>query len=434
MRAVTAAFLIVVGTTQLMAADWPQWRGPARDGKSAETGLLAEWPKDGPPLLWSSPGFGVGFSSLAVVGGRLYTLGDLADGQYLISASAGNGTFSWKVRVGPVWEDEFPGPRSTPTVADGRVFALGTEGDLVAVDARSGKELWRRNLARDFSGRLMEAGSGAETWTWKFSESPLVDQGRVIVTPGSADALMVALDVATGAEVWRTKAAPGALGDKGREGTAYSSAVVSEAGGVRQYVQLVGRGAVGVDAATGALLWHSGSVANEVANIPTPLVSGDQVFVATGYGTGAALLDLAKKPGGGISATQRYFLDGKTFQNHHGNMVLVDGVVYAGTGHNRGYPMALALADGSIKWGPISNAGNGSAAVAWADGRLYMRYQNGLMVLVETTPTEYREKGSFLIPDVKRQSWSHPVIANGRLYLREQDQIHAYDLRGKPPG
>jgi outer membrane protein assembly factor BamB len=241
---------------------------------------------------------------------------------------------------------------------------------------------------------------------------------------------MVALDARTGKEIWRTRV-EGDLGEKGDDGTAYSSAVVSNAGGVRQYVQLVGRGAVGVEAATGRLLWSYNRIANRTANISTPIVSGDLVFVSTGYETGAALIELSKAQPSGIAAKERYFLPSQVFQNHHGNMVLEDGVVYAGHGHNRGFPIAIELATGKVLWGPVRNAGQGSAAVAFAEKRLYMRYDKGLMLLVETSPEGYRERGSFQIPDVERPSWSHPVIANGRLLLREQDRIHAYDLRAR---
>lgn len=421
----TFGFALLVSTLPSFAADWPQWRGSNRDGRSAETGLLATWPAGGPPKAWSAAGFGTGFSSLAVSGQKIYTLGDLADGQYLIAAHEKDGKIAWKLKVGAIWDDEFPGPRSTPTVSGGRVFAMGTDSDLVAVDATTGKELWRRNLVKEFGGTQMKAQG---SYTWKWAESPLVDGERVIVTPGAADAFLVALEVATGKEVWRTKV-DRALGSKGDDGAGYSAAVVSEAGGVRQIVQLVGRGVVGVDAGNGKLLWSYNPVANNVANIPTPLVSGNQIFVSTGYGTGAARLDLAKT-GTGVTATEAYFLPAATFQNHHGNMILDQGTVYAGHGHNRGYPVALELATGKLRWGPAENKGNGSAAVAFADGKLYFRYQNGLMVLIEATPEAYRELGSFTIPEVKRQSWAHPVIANGRLLLREQDAIHVYDLRG----
>jgi outer membrane protein assembly factor BamB len=426
---VGAALLVgVTLETPAAADDWPQWRGVHRDGRSAETGLLASWPDGGPPKLWTAHGFGTGFSSVAVAGRRMFTTGDLADGQYVIAAREGDGTFIWRAKIGPVWGDaDFPGARSTPTVSGDRVYALGTEGDLVCLSAQDGKELWRRNLASDFGGKQMKAGG---EWTWKFSESPLVHDGRVIVTPGSQDALLVALDAQSGKEIWRTKV-DRPLGDKGDDGAGYSSVVVGQGGGVTQYVTMVGRGLVGVEAATGKLLWHYNPVANNVANIPTPLISGDFVFGATGYGTGAGLVQLAAAAGGGVTAKEVYFLAGNVFQNHHGNMILEGGTVYAGHGHNRGYPMAVDLATGKVLWGPVENKGNGSAAVAWAEGRLYLRYQNGLMVLAETAKDAYREHGSFMIPEVKRQSWAHPVIANGRLILREQDAIHVYDIKAR---
>lgn len=417
-----AAWLLA---TAVGADDWPQWRGHDRAGRSSETGLLREWPAGGPPRLWSAAGFGVGFSSLAVSDGRIFTLGDLADGQYVLAARESDGTRLWKTRVGPVLEHEYPGPRSTPTVAGDHVYALGTEGDLVCVRAADGKEVWRRNILADFGGRQMRY---AGQHYWRISESPLVDGGRVIVTPGARSALLVALDRETGKEVWRT-VAEADLGPKGDEGAAYSSAVISNGGGVRQYVQLVGRGAVGVEAASGRLLWSYNRIANGTANISTPLLSGDLVFVSTGYETGAALLGLGRAGGGGITATERYFLPSQTFQSHHGSMVLDDGVVYAGHGHNRGFPIAISLESGRILWGPIRNAGQGSAAVVWAEGRVYFRYEKGQMLLVEASPTGYKERGSFQIPGVVRPSWSHPVIANGKLLLREQDQVHAYDLR-----
>jgi outer membrane protein assembly factor BamB len=415
----TALLSCVLCFAAAPADDWPQWRGPQRDGRSAETGLLGSWPQGGPPRLWSASGFGTGFSSLAVAKGRIYTLGDLADGQYVIAAREKDGGIVWKVRLGSIHEDEFPGPRSTPTVAGDRLYALGTSGDLVCLQAEDGKEVWRRNIMKEYRGDAPH---------WRVSESPLVDGNRVVVTPASGEALMVALDAATGKEIWRT--APASLGGKGKDTPGYASAVVSTAAGVRQYVQLIGRGVIGVDAESGKLLWSYNRIANDVANIPTPLVSGDHVFVSTGYQTGAALLQLA---GGkqGVAATEKYFLPHSTFQNHHGNMVLDKGVVYAGHGHNRGNPIAIEMESGKVLWGPAENSGKNSAAVAWADGRLYMRYQNGVMILVEATPAGYQERGSFTIPDVQRQSWSHPVIANGVLLLREQDRIHAYDVKAK---
>jgi outer membrane protein assembly factor BamB len=363
---------------------------------------------------------GEGFSSLAVVDGSLYTLGDRDGAQYLLAFSAKDGSPLWKARVGPVWSDQYGGPRGTPSVASGLVFALGTEGDLVAVDAASGKERWRRSLLVDFGGRVMSM--------WKWSESPLVDGDRVIVTPGAADAGLVALETATGKEIWRAKLPE--LGPAGKDGAGYSSVVVSNAAGVKQHVQLLGRGLVGVRASDGKFLWGYNRVANGVANIPTPLVRANWVFAATGYQTGGALVELSGSAAAGVQAREVYFLEPKTFQNHHGGMLLVGNHVYAGNGHNRGFPIALEFATGKVAWGgDIRNAGTGSAAVAYADGHLYFRYQNGVVMLIQATPEGYREKGSFTLPDVVKPSWSHPVIVGGRLYLREQDTLYVYDVR-----
>jgi outer membrane protein assembly factor BamB len=317
------------------------------------------------------------------------------------------------------WSDDMGGPRGTPTVSDGLVYAVGTEGDVVAVDAATGKERWRRNLERDFGGSMMSI--------WKFSESPLVDGDRVIVTPGARNAALVALDKKTGKEIWR--AAVPDLGPKGRDGAGYSSVVISKATGVKQYVQLLGRGLVGIRAEDGKFLWGYNKVANDVANISTPIVLANWVFASTGYQTGSAFVELSKA-GDGIQAKELYFLDAKTFQNHHGGFVLVGSQVYGGHGQGKGFPICVELTTGKVLWGgDIRNAGSGSAAVAYADGNLYFRYQNGVVVLIRATPTGYQEKGSFTIPNVKNPSWSHPVIAGGRLYLREQDTLYAYDVK-----
>lgn len=409
------------------AAEWPQWRGPRRDGRSPETGLLRSWPEGGPPLLWRAPGLGTGYSSVSVAAGRIHTMGDLSDGQYVIAVAQSDGTLLWKTRVGPIHEDEYGGPRATPTIDGDGVYVTTTEGAVVALDGSTGVERWRRSLPGDFGGYLMKAMG---SYDWRFSESPLVDGERVVVTPGHIEALMVALDRGTGEERWRTQGRR--LGPLGSDGAAYASAVISEATGVRQYVQLVGRGLIAVEAETGRLLWNYNRIASDIANIATPLVEGDYVFASAGYGTGAALVRIA--PGEeSLEAEEVYFLEAGTLQNHHGGLVLHEGTVYTGTGHNRGFPIAVDLLSGQVRWGPVRAGGNGSAAASYADGRLYFRFQDGRMLLIEATPEEYREAGSFLIPDVQKESWSHPVVADGKLLLREQDDLLCYDLRPRGP-
>ena len=427
-RPTTVLLLALATSTALAAAaasspEWPQWRGPARDDVSRESGLLARWPEAGPPLAWKASGLGAGFSSVAIAGGRIYTLGDREGSQQVLAMNLADGKQVWSARLGPVWADEYGGPRGTPAVDGERVCALGTEADLACFDAATGKELWRKNLERDFGGQMMSM--------WKWSESPLLDGDRVIVTPGAPGAMLVALDKRSGKEIWR--AAVPKLGEQGLDGAGYSSVVISNGAGVKQYVQLTGRGVVSVRASDGKFLWGYNRVANDTANIATPIVSGNHVFASTGYGTGSALLELSRS-GDGVQAKEVYYLAGKTLQNHHGGLVLIGDHVYGGHGHNRGYPVSVELATGKIAWGgegaDMSHGGTGSAAVTAADGHLYFRYQNGRMVLIEATPSGLKVKGAFSIPGVEHPSWSHPVVAGGKLYLREQDTLYVYDVKG----
>ena len=425
-RPSTALALLLATVAFAVAAesspDWPQWRGPNRDAVAKESGLLTTWPESGPPLAWKASGLGGGFSSLSISGGRIYTLGDLQGSQQVVAMNLADGKVVWTAKVGPTWEDEYGGPRGTPTVDGDRVYALGSDGDLVCLQAATGKEVWRKNLARDFGGKVMSS--------WKWAESPLVDGDRLIVTPGAASATLVALDKKTGKEVWR--AATPSLGELGKDGAGYSSVVVSNGGGVKQYVQLTGRGLVSVRAQDGKFLWGYNKVANGVANISTPVIRGDHVFASTGYQTGSALLKLSRA-GEGVQAQEVYFLPSKTLQNHHGGLVLIGDHIYGGHGHNRGYPICVEMATGKVAWGgegiEPGHGGTGSAAVTAADGHLYFRYQNGRMALIEATPAGYKVKGAFSIPGVDHPSWSHPVVAGGKLYLREQDNLYVYNLK-----
>jgi outer membrane protein assembly factor BamB len=401
--------------------NWPQWRGPRRDGVSTEVNLLQTWPAGGPPKLWVSSGLGEGFSSVSISGGRIFTMGDRGDGQYVFGLNETNGQQIWATRVGSRHQDEYGGPRGTPTVDGALLYAVDTDGDIVCLETATGKERWRRNMPRDFGGQMMSS--------WMFSESPLVDGDRVIVTPGGRGAAIVALDKLTGKDVWR--ATLPSLGSGGRDGAGYSSIMISNGGGVKHYVQLMGRGLVGVRADDGTFLWGYNRVANSTANISTPIIKDDLVFDSTGYGQGAALVQLSADGAGKVKATERYFLDGNTLQNHHGGFVLIDGVLYAGHGQSNGFPVAVDMATGKMLWSRMRGAGTGSAAVTAADGRLYYRYQDGTMALIAANPAEYQLIGSFRIPNAtpNHPSWSHPVISDGKLYLREQDFLNVYSIK-----
>jgi outer membrane protein assembly factor BamB len=388
--------------------DWPQWRGPQRDGLSTEKGLLSSWPEKGPPLLWQVKGLGSGYASVAVAGDKIFTLGHRAGDTYLIARARAGGKELWAIKVG-----RGGNAQSTPTVAGNLAFGLATNGDLVCVDITKGNALWRKNLPKDFGGQMMSG--------WGYSESPLVDGDKLVCTPGGKSATLVALNKKTGAVLWRGVVPEG-------DGAGYASIVVSEACGVRQYIQLLGRGIVSIAAKDGKFLWRYNKVANGTANIPTPIVKGNFVFCSTGYGAGSALLKLVKD-GKKIKPEEVYYLKGNKFQNHHGGMVLVGDYVYAGHGHNEGFPICVEMKTGKIAWNQGRGPGGGSAAVVYADGNMYFRYDSGLMALIEASPEGYKLKGTFSIPHKGgAPSWSHPVVAGGKLYLREQDWLMCYDI------
>lgn len=394
--------------------DWPQWRGPNRDGISLETGLLDRWPAEGPQELWRTRGLGRGFSSVSIAGGKIFSLGKMQEETHIVAMDVADGKVLWTVPIGRGGGD----PNCTPTVDGDLVYGLSHGGDLLCADANTGKAVWKKSFPRDFGGKMMSV--------WGYSESPLVDGEKLVCTPGAQDAIIAALDKQTGRTIWTTPMVE--AGNRGEDGAAYSSIVIGQGGGVRQYVQLVGRGVIGVDAKKGTLLWGYNRAANGTANVPTPLVKDDFVFCSTGYGTGAALLRLSGRRGR-ITAQEVYFKDGNQLQNHHGGMILLGDHVYLGHGHNNGLPVCVDLRSGRDAWRPGRGPGTGSAAITYADGHLYFRYENGVMALIEATPKSYELKGSFKIGINNGRSWAHPVISNGRLYLRDQDELICYDIR-----
>jgi len=402
-----------------LAADWPTWRGPNRDGKSPETGLLTEWPAGGPPLLWKSGGLGNGYASLSIADGRLFTMGRRSGTEYLIALNAETGAKLWETPVGPGSKEN--GPNCTPTVDGDRVYGLSFEGELLCADVNSGREIWRVNFPRDFGGKMMSV--------WGYSESVLIDGDRLICTPGGPKAIMAALDKKTGKTVW-TAQLPG-TGNRGQDGAGYSSIVISNAGSTKQYVQLIGRGIIGINAANGNFLWGYDRIANGTANIPTPIATGNYIFVSTGYDDGGSALLEIKGSRGKVTPSEVYYLPAKSLQNHHGGMILVGNDIYMGHGHNNGFPQCVDLKTGQTKWPQQRGAGTGSAALAYADGHLYFRYENGTVALVEANPREYRLKGSFSEEGIFGSGvrWSHPVILNGNLYLRANDELACFRVK-----
>jgi outer membrane protein assembly factor BamB len=402
-------------TGPLRATDWPQWRGPERNGVSAEKGLLQQWPEGGPKLLWQARDIGTGYSTPAVVGERLYLLGNEGlENEFVQALAAADGKRVWQRRLGnvgnPKQQPNFPAARSTPTVEGELLYALGSDGDLACVESGTGKVRWQKSLRADFGGQ-----PGA----WAYSESPLVDGETLVCTPGGADATLVALNKQTGVVLWKC-AVPG--GDN----AAYTSALAVEAAGVKQYVQMLEGGLVGVDAKTGKFLWrYKKTVSPFKANIPTPVARGDSVYSA-GAGVGGALIKLTASADG-IAAEQVYY--SPKLPSAIGGAVLLGDYLY-GTGNEQF--LCLEFASGSIKW---NERALGAAALCFADGRLYLHAEKGEVALVEPSPEGYREKGRFSPPDQPKHSnqmekaWAYPVVANGRLYLRDHQMLWCYDVK-----
>jgi outer membrane protein assembly factor BamB len=399
--------LCCVASPPTLADDWPQWRGPNRDGKSAETALLDKWPEAGPPLAWKTTGVGIGFSGVAVVKGTIFTLGDLDDGSYVMARKESDGSPVWKTRIGEAGgHGSYPGPRSTPTVDDGELFAFNQHADLACLDAASGKVKWSVNLDKDFGGKMMSG--------WRWSESPLVDGNRVVCTPGGKDGTLLALDRSSGKKLWQTS--------EWTDPAAYSSVVIATISGTRQYVQLTGKSVAGVDPESGKVLWRADRP-GKTAVITTPVVGGNIVFVTSGYGVGCNAFRISEKAGT-WKAEELYA--NKEVSNHHGGVILLDGHVYGSTG---GTFRCLGLASGELAFAERS-VGKGSTV--YADGHFYLRSESGPVALIVASPEELREKGRFDQPDRSdKRSWPHPVIANGKLYLRDQDLLLCYDVSKK---
>ncbi|MFO0918251.1 MAG: PQQ-binding-like beta-propeller repeat protein [Planctomycetaceae bacterium] len=412
-RFLTITLAIGLGSFCTLADDWPQWRGANRDAVAQESGLLDDWTRP-PALVWRTDHLGDGYSSVAVASRRVFTLGREGKQVNAVAIDDATGEILW---TRPIGESD-KNAMSTPAVAGDLVYVLDPDGDLACLKIDTGEPVWTRSLPTDFSGRLASArGHG---------ESPLIDGDRLVVTPGGPDAMLAALGRRTGNVIWQAKIP--AVGDKGKDGAGFSSIVISDGAGVRQYVQLTARGVIGVDADSGRFLWGYNDICTDLINIPTPVVHGDYVFASNGYNAGSVLLKL--EPGGdtGVTATVVYRLRGTDFQNQHGCMVRIGDFLYGGHGNNNGLPTCLNFLTGKIVWkrrGP----GTGSAAIAAAGDKLIFRYQDGVVALIEASPAGYKLRGTFQIPGAGGDSWSHPAIANGRLYLREQDHLWVHDLK-----
>ena len=404
----TVQLLLVIGLLVWSAApaggEWPQWRGSNRDGVSGDSGLLKRWPAEGPPLVWKTSVAGQGYSSLSISEGCIFTQGARGDREFVIAIDVATGKLLWETVSGRRFgNNRGDGTRGTPTLDGDRVYALGANGDLSCLEISTGRKIWAVNLLEEFGGSNIR---------WGISESPLVLGDRVLVNAGGPDSSIVALNKMDGSLIWKSQS------DK----AGYSSAVPLEINGVTQAIFFTGIRALGVDVRDGRLLWEYQKVSNRTANIATPIVHGNRVFVSSNYGTGCALLEI-KRNGNGFRAEEIYF--NQNMKNHHSSSILVGGVLY---GYSSAILTALRFDTGEVLW---KNRSVGKGSLVYAEGHLYCFSQNGVVGLVEASPEEYREKWRFSIPQGSLPTWSHPVISDGRLYLRDQDDLYSFDIREK---
>ena len=396
----TAIFFLL--PLALAATDWPQWRGSQRDGKSVETGLLREWPAGGPPKKWKAEGLGEGYSTVAVTQGRVFTMGQRGDVEYVIALDEATGSKVWETAAGGAYrERRGDGPRGVPTVEGDRLWSITADGKLVCLETKTGKQVWKVDFVGQFGGEIPH---------WGYSESPLVDGNKLLVTPGGSGASVVALDKTNGKVIWKSHS----------DGAAYSSVSVATVGKTRLYIAFTASGVVGLRADVGKLLWSYDKVSNRTANIATPIVSGNEVFLSSDYGTGCALLKM-EEIDGGVKATEVYF--SREMKNHHATSILYKGYLY---GFNSSILTAMKWENGEVAWRDRS-VGKGS--VVFADGNLIVVGENGVVALVKIGTDSYQEISRFSIELTGWPAWAHPVVANGSLFIRDQNSLYCYRLQ-----
>lgn len=424
------------------ALDWPQWQGPDRTGASRETGLMQEWPAGGPKLAWRVDNLGGGDSAPAIAAGRIIGM-STRDGEEIVWAlNEADGRVLWEKPIGPAVEQRMPqsqkGPGGTPTVDGELLYVIGMGGELACMRVANGEIVWHRNLVADFGG---------VTPMWSFRESPLIDGDKLVCTPGGEEATIVALNKLTGETIWKTQpaatpepAAEEPAPTEGRRGgfrrgpgsgAGYASTIAIDFEGKRQYVQFTSKALIGVDASTGELLWEYPKPANPGGiNCTTPLYSDGMVFAASAYGAGGGAVKLSVDPDGGVEATEVFFT--KRMQNHHGGIILLDGCLYGANGGNGGGNLiCIEFPTGKVLWDERSGKTRvPKGSILYADGRLYYRTEDGAILLVEPSREEYIERGRFEQPDrTELPAWAHPVIANGKLYIRDQGLLLCYDVK-----
>jgi outer membrane protein assembly factor BamB len=403
------ALLIAATTFQARSDDWPQWGGPNRDSYSKEKGLLQTWPEGGPKLLWINDNAGIGYAGVAIANGQIFTMGGRDGNEHLLALNEKDGKEIWATPMSPLLKNDWgDGPRGTPTVVDGTVYALSGKGLLIAANVKDGKVLWKKELSE----------LGGKEQTWGYTESPLVENGTVYISPGGEKGAVAALDAANGNLKWQST-------DFVDKNLHYSSCVAADINGTRQIIRLTEKKLAGLDAKNGKLLWQT-DFPGSVAVIPTPIVKGNKIYVTAGYNTGSKLVEIDPQ-----NKANEVYLN-KVMVNHHGGVILHNDHIYGFSEVNRGNWVCQKFDSGEQVW---AEKGIGKGAVTFADGRLYcISEDKGVVALLEPSTAGYKEHGKFnLDPQSKQRSnrgkiWMHPVIANGKLYLRDQELLSCYDV------
>jgi outer membrane protein assembly factor BamB len=410
---------VLLGVFPAVADDWPQWRGPNRNDISNEKGLLKTWPAKGPRLVWSYENAGTGYSGPAIVGNRLYTMGTRDGSECVVAVAADTGKELWCTLFGTIFKDNTAhgnGPRATPTVDGEHVYVIGGQSDLVCLEAASGKKVWSKNLQKDLGGKLMSG--------WGYCESPLVDGDKVVCTPGGPKGAMIALDKRTAKEIWRTTDLTDAC--------SYSSIIIADVLGVRQYIQNTAKAIVGVAPENGKVLWRHVVPGFATAVIPTPIYHDGYVYASASYKFGCVCAKIERN--GGEFKTKEVYTN-KVMMNHHGGVVLVEDHLYGYSDSERGW-VCQELKSGKLIWKSTNANKLGKGSETFADGHLICYDElNGTVALVQANTTGWKEDGRFSLPKESQvrvpsgRFWTHPVIANGKLYLRDQDLIFCFDVK-----
>ncbi len=403
--------ILAVAASAASAADWPQFHGPNRDNKSTDTGLLKTWPEGGPSRVWETAGIGEGYSTVAIVGERIYTTGAI-DGDCVITALDMEGNKVWTRKNGKAWDRSYPGTRSTPTITDGLLYHLSGIGNLICLEADRGDVVWSVNILEQFNGRNI---------TWGLAESPLVVGDRVICTPGGENVSMVVLDRMTGKVVWKC------TGAQDRPG--YASPILVEHQGLRQIVTAMSESIVGVRLSDGKLLWRYPHKVYADENITTPLFHDGFVIVSGCVRKGTTSLEL--QVSGGECSVDVHWHNG-TLDNKQGGIVLLDGRLYgyAETQVRQGPWVCIDFESGEtiFQSAPVESSYKyKNGCLTYADGMLYLYADNGNMALVKPTDAGFELAGRLKIEDPgERPTWAHPVVFGGRLYLRYGDKLGVY--------